>query len=144
MKFKALVMGAVAAVMIAVPAIAQAAWGQATGSVNMRTGPGTSYAKIMTLPAGARVWVDGQQNGWYHLTVYGQGGFVSSKYIAVGMATNLQPRMFHRGPEPTFGFEQRPWWDNQHQAWYDGHRWYRNGIWYNSPSGFSFGFTFGH
>jgi hypothetical protein len=38
---------------------------------------------------------------------------------------------------------QRPWWDNQHQAWYDGRRWYRNGVWYNNPSGFTLGFSFG-
>jgi uncharacterized protein YraI len=134
-------MGAVAALLMAAPSIAQAAWGQATGSVNMRTGPAASYAKITTLPAGARVWIDGKLNGWYHLIYNGRAGFVSGSYITTRIA--VAPRLLFRSPAPHFGYMQRPWWDNQHQAWYDGHRWYRNGIWYNDPSGFSFGFSFG-
>jgi hypothetical protein len=139
---------------MALPNVAQAAWGQATGNVNMRTCASVQCAKITTVPAGAQVWVDGSQNGWYQVNFNGRQGFVSGNYIAVanigpgprGPNWNRGPRWARgdwRGPPPRSGYWRNPWWDNRHQAWYDGRRWYRNGIWYNDPSGFSFGFSFG-
>jgi uncharacterized protein YraI len=145
MKLRTLAMGAVTALLMAVPTIAQAAWGYTTGAVNMRTGPSAGYAKVTTLPAGVQVWVGGQQNGWYHVTYNGRSGFVSGSYIDTRVAMGPRPGPgpgFRRGLPPRFGYVKRPWWDNRYQAWYDGRRWYRNGIWYNDPSGFSFGFSF--
>jgi hypothetical protein len=46
------------------------------------------------------------------------------------------------GPAPMHGYWHKPYWDNRYGAWYDGRRWYRNGVWYNTPN-FSFGFSFG-
>jgi uncharacterized protein YraI len=157
MRLRALALGAVAATLFAVPTIANAAWGQTTGSVNMRTCASTQCAKITTLPAGAPVWVNGSQGGWYSVTFNGRQGFVSGNYVATA---NIQPgpRFGNRGPNwnnrgprfgdwrgqpPRSGYWRNPYWDDRHQAWYDGRRWYRNGIWYNDPSGFSFGFSFG-
>ena len=142
MKLRTLAMGAVTALMLAVPTIAEAAWGLTTGSANVRTGPSTAYARIATLPGGAQVWIDGQQGGWYHVVYNGRAGFVSSSLIDTRMAMGPR-RNFNRGMAPRYGYMQKPWWDNQHNAWYDGRRWYRNGVWYNNPSGFSFGFNFG-
>jgi uncharacterized protein YraI len=145
MKTKTLALGALAAAMMAVPAIAQAAWGVTTGTVNMRADAYVGAPKITTLPANARVWVDGQKNGWFRVTYAGSTGFVSGSYVATGVAMGPRPmvRPMVRPMAPRFGYYQKPWWDNRHQAWYDGRRWYRNGIWYNDPSGFSFGFNFG-
>ncbi len=142
MKIRTLAISAAAAALLAAPSIAEAAWGQATGSVNMRTCASTSCAKITVVPVGAQIWVGGSQGGWYLVTFNGRQGFVSGRYVAVGLA-DRGPSYNQRGPAPQYGFVQRPWWDNQHQAWYDGHRWYRNGVWYNAPRGFQFGFTFG-
>lgn len=113
-----------------------------TSGVNMRIGPSTSYAKVATLPAGARLWIGGNVNGWYQVSYNGLNGFVTGSRVTT-MLTDRGPRSNRRGPAPQFGYMQRPWWDNQRQAWYDGHRWYRNGVWHNDPTGFSFGFSFG-
>ena len=143
MKLKALAIGALLAAATAVPGIAQAAtwFGYTTGAVNMRYDATTAAPKILTLPGGARVSIDGQKNGWYHVYYAGQAGYVSGSYITTRVA--MMPRPMFRGPAPMHGYYQKPWWDGQHQAWYDGRRWYRNGIWYNEPNGFSFGFSFG-
>ncbi len=163
MKIRTALIGAATAALVAIPAIAQAAWGVTTGSVNMRTGPGTSHARITTLPAGAQVFVGGNVGGWYQVTYNGRNGFVSSNYISTagvrhqpapgwtqgppprrGMWNNQGPRWAgNRPPPPRSGFYRNPWWDARHGAWYDGRRWYHNGAWYNSPNGFSFGFSFG-
>jgi uncharacterized protein YraI len=137
--------------MVAIPAIANAAWGTATGTVNMRACPSTQCARLTTVPAGAQVWIGGAQGGWYQVSFAGANGFVSGRFIATGMANRPLPFYgnpgpqygFWQGPPPRFGYMQKPWWDNRHNAWYDGRRWYRNGIWYSDPSGFSFGFSFG-
>jgi uncharacterized protein YraI len=146
MRFRQLALGAITASLVAIPAIAHAAWGQATGSVNMRTCASTNCAKITTIPAGARVWVSGSQGGWYQVSFNGASGFASGRYIATAGFGGPGPGPGYggwQGPPPPFGYWRKPWWDNRHNAWYDGRRWYRNGIWYNDPSGFSFGFSFG-
>lgn len=154
MNLKTIALGAATAAAIAVPGIAHAAWGQATGSVNLRTCASTQCARIATVPAGAQVWVNGAQGSWYSVSFNGLQGFVSASYVATGMMpgprapnwNNRGPRWGGgdwRGPPPRSGYWRQPWWDNRHQAWHDGRRWYRNGIWYNDPSGFSFGFSFG-
>lgn len=160
MRLRTFALGAVTASMVAIPAIAHAAWGTATGNVNMRTCPSTQCARIGTVPAGAQVWVGGAQGGWYQVNFNGAQGFVSGNYIATNVAMRPPPAYgpgpgFRgpqfggpqygnwRGPPPRSGYWRNPWWDNRYQAWHDGRRWYRNGIWYNDPSGFSFGFSFG-
>ena len=45
----------IAAVVLGLAQSAVAASGVAKGSVNLRAGPGTNYARIATIPAGARV-----------------------------------------------------------------------------------------
>jgi len=142
MKFRTLAIGAATAALLAVPSIAEAAWGQATGNVNMRTCASAGCAKITVVPAGAPVWIGGTQGGWYFVTFNGRQGFVSSRYVTTAVAYHA-PRFDPRGPAPQIGYVQRPRWDNQHQAWYDGHSWYRNGVWYNRPARLTFGLVFG-
>ena len=60
---------------------AQAAPGQTTGSVNMRTGPGTAYPVIAQIPAGAPVDI-GNCGGWCELNYAGRSGYVSANFVA--------------------------------------------------------------
>ncbi len=48
-----MIAGLFAAAAAAHPGTASAASGHATGSVNLRTGPGTQYGRILAIPTGA-------------------------------------------------------------------------------------------
>ena len=60
---------------------------RATGNVNLRSGPGTEYERLATLPAGELLTVleevdDAEGADWSHvLTPDGQEGYVSDDYI---------------------------------------------------------------
>ena len=130
--------GAVAATVL-VPALAEAAPGRTTGAVNLRAGMGTNYARIATIPGGARIDVQGCSS-WCAVSYAGMSGYISANYVARGYAS--APPRFVRPPAPRYGFVRKPWWDNRQQAWYDGRRWYHNNRWYDRP-GFSLQFNFG-
>lgn len=50
-------------------------------SLNMRTGPGTGYAIVATLPAGTSVPVSNYDNGWYRTTYAGKTGYIAAAYV---------------------------------------------------------------
>jgi len=54
--------------------------GVAISDVNMRTGPGTGYPVITTIPGGAPVEVLGCQS-WCSVIYRGTEGFVSGRYV---------------------------------------------------------------
>jgi uncharacterized protein YraI len=150
MSLRTLTFGAAATAMIALPAVAQASWGHVNTTANIRSCPSTACNKIGVLSAGARVWIDGTQGGWYRVSFGDGAGFVAGSLIVAGSGgpsfsdgPYYSDGPYFRGPPPRFGFYRTPWWDTHHHAWYDGRRWYRNGIWYSNPSGLSFGFSFG-
>jgi hypothetical protein len=61
-----------------------AAGSQATvtaSSLNLRSGPGTSYSIIDTMPHGATVDVLGFQSSWYQVTYNGESGWCSALYL---------------------------------------------------------------
>ena len=60
---------------------ATAAPGVAKGNVNLRTGPGTGYARIAIVPAGARVDIL-RCAGWCEIIHAGRRGWVSGSYVA--------------------------------------------------------------
>jgi len=64
---------------------ADAAPGVAKGSVNLRAGPGSAYARIATIPAGAQVNVLRCRN-WCEVVYAGRKGWASAAYIARGAA----------------------------------------------------------
>ena len=140
MKLKIAALAGTLALVAAIPGVAEAAtwWGYTTTNVNFRATPGGSV--LSTIPGSARVHVIGQSGSWDQVAFGGQIGFVSATYVS-SQYVQVMPRVIVRGPAPVRGYLHKPWWDNQHQAWYDGRRWYRNGVWYNSPN-FSFGFSF--
>lgn len=137
--FRSFALAGAVATMVLVPALAEAAPGYATGTVSLRTGASTSFPRIATIPAGARVDVQGC-NSWCAVNYGGTFGYASASYIARSYAS--APPRFVRPSAPRFGYMKRPWWDNQRSAWYDGSRWYRDGRWYNRQ-GFSLKFNFG-
>jgi len=54
-----------------------------TSSLNVRTGPGTQYDKILALDWGAPVTVVGEQDGWYNIQgKAGRSGWVSAKFLS--------------------------------------------------------------
>ena len=74
-----------AAALVFLPAAASAASAVATGTVNVRNGPGTSYSVIGSLSRGEVVDVGGCRSGWCYLT--DEEGFVSSAYLRRGSSS---------------------------------------------------------
>ena len=57
-------------------------YGRVTTEVlNVRKGPGTSYARVGKVYAGALVTVTEQLDGWYHITTDKLDGYVSAEYL---------------------------------------------------------------
>ncbi|GAB2903272.1 SH3 domain-containing protein [Neomicrococcus lactis] len=54
---------------------------QTTANVNMRTGAGTTYAVLATVPSGTNVSVIGSANGWYKVTYNGKTGWMIDDYL---------------------------------------------------------------
>ena len=73
--------------------------GVTTTSVNVRSGPGTNFPSIRTLPAGAGVDVgECEDSGsWCAVTVNGQRGFVSGRYLEETAKPEGWPRTYQVG-----------------------------------------------
>lgn len=55
----------------------------ATANLNLRTGPGTGYSRILTIPRGSRVYVDREyDSSWYNVVFSGRRGYVNSAYLS--------------------------------------------------------------
>ena len=52
-------------------------------SLNMRSGPGTGYSKVGSIPANATLAITAEENGWYKTSYNGVTGYVSSAYVIV-------------------------------------------------------------
>lgn len=52
-----------------------------TANLNMRTGPGTSYAVILIIPKGAEVTVTDTSSTWFKVSYGGKSGYTSSSYL---------------------------------------------------------------
>ena len=60
---------------------AHAALGTVTSDVDMRSGPGTNYSVITTIPAGATVYLH-RCASWCEVSYTGRRGWTSSKFIS--------------------------------------------------------------
>lgn len=77
------VAAALIASMMSVPAYAESAVVTGNG-VNLRSGPGTNYRVIDSLPRGATVNVSDRSNGsWYAVDYNGGSGFMSASYLSI-------------------------------------------------------------
>ena len=74
---------AAASLFVAAGGSALADPGVAKGNVNLRTGPGMDYARIATIPAGARVQIL-RCPRWCEVVYAGRRGWASAAYIARG------------------------------------------------------------
>jgi uncharacterized protein YraI len=97
----------------------------ATSSVNVRTGPGTSYGVVDVLHPGEYVNINGRSAGWCRVSKTGPDGWVSCAYLTGGSAprVNVYPRYREPSVNFSFGFGTpypqprhhrhvypRPWW----------------------------------
>ncbi|MEG1559737.1 MAG: SH3 domain-containing protein [Clostridia bacterium] len=57
--------------------------GVTTGSVNLRTGPGTNYPVVTTLSRDTQLLIYSMQGGWYNVLANGIRGYVSSMYVSI-------------------------------------------------------------
>ncbi|WP_029215535.1 SH3 domain-containing protein [Kallotenue papyrolyticum] len=59
-------------------------------NVNLRSGPGTTYESLGKLPAGTKLEVIGQREGWYRVaTANGTVGWVSASFFSIGGTPRL-------------------------------------------------------
>src|ERR671912_9462 len=90
---------ALALVPIITTAPALAAPGITTASVNFRSGPGTQFSSLRTLPQGTAVDIgDCEDAGsWCAITVGGRSGFVSGRYLQEKKEAEDWPRSYETG-----------------------------------------------
>ena len=101
----------------------------ATASVNVRTGPSTSYRVVDTLSPGQYVRVVGESGGWCRVTSEGPDGWVSCAYLS---DDHVRVRPFYRsapsigfsfgfgtpGPGYPYGMDPWPRHDDHHHHWH--------------------------
>jgi uncharacterized protein YraI len=126
---KAAIIGSAVAVLTAGASFAAVA----TSSVNVRTGPSTSYRVIDQLRPGEQVDITGRSNGWCAVSKNGPNGWVSCAYLA-----DAGSSYFRSGPSVSLSFGIGP------DRYYRPHRppmhWNGPGRW--DRPGSSFGFSF--
>lgn len=95
---KRVMKSAILAIALLSATAAQAANAIVTTTLNLRTGPGTNYGTITSIPNGARVDVRGCTNGygWCQVNYAGRSGWASSRYLAIreGSADNYSNNNF--------------------------------------------------
>jgi hypothetical protein len=88
---------ALAPMIATLPALAEP--GVTTTSVNFRSGPGTNFSSIRTLPAGSDVDIGecDEPGNWCAITVAGQSGFASGRYLQKSQEPEGWPRAYDTG-----------------------------------------------
>ena len=84
LKNKLLASGLAALAIVTTTVAASAAPAVATGSVNVRTGPGTGYPRVDTLRRGEQVDVQYCRGSWCYVEKRGPDGWVSANYLRSG------------------------------------------------------------
>jgi len=113
MKLKALTIAA--GVLLASAGLASAA--TVTNDLNLRSGPGTGYRVIETMPAGANVRVVSCGGSWCRVRWHGRVGYASASYLGGGRAYAAPPPVYYAPPPVVrFGF-----------GFGNGHRWHNRG-----------------
>lgn len=62
-----------------------------TANLNMRSGPGTGYSVLMTIPNGSSVNVSSVSGGWAKVTYGGKTGYVSTAYLTQPVTSTPAP-----------------------------------------------------
>lgn len=96
-----------------------------TNDLNLRSGPGTGYRVVDTMPAGAYVDVIGCSGSWCRVNWRGRVGYASASYLGGGASYAAAP--VYVAPPPVvsfgFGFGNAPRWQNRHYGYRNHHRW---------------------
>ncbi|MFC3703402.1 SH3 domain-containing protein [Devosia honganensis] len=140
-KRKLLASGLAALAVLVTTVAVSAAPAVATGNVNVRSGPGTSYRVIDTLRRGERVDVDHCRGSWCFVEKRGLNGWVSSSYLDSGRPGwdrpvpprpphwNPNPRPPHWNPRPP----RPPHWNPRPRPVYPGNS---GSVCFNGPNGY--------
>lgn len=64
---------------------------QTTNNLNMRKGPGTSHAIILTIPKGTQLTIEALEGSWAKVTYNGKSGYVSVDYLTKTLTTPPAP-----------------------------------------------------
>lgn len=120
--------------LLVLPAFALAADGYATGNVNLRAGPDSSYPLIETIPAGAPLDVQGCTSGWEWCDVIFQGdrGWIAGNFIQYDYDNQyvLAPQYGAQIGIPIVSFVIGTYWD----SYYRNRPFYRQRArWYAHP-----------
>lgn len=104
MTFKTKLLAAASAFILSATAAA-AAPAITTNDLNMRSGPGTEYGVVGTIPAGETVDVGGCTGSWCAVNFNGRSGYSSANYLSGGgQATGVvvEPQ-YGYGPDYAYG-----------------------------------------
>lgn len=115
-------------VLLASAGAAVAAPAVVTGDLNLRSGPGTGYRVIDTMPAGATVNVRGCSGSWCRVAWGGTVGYASASYLGLGgpvYAAAPPPVYVAPPPVVSFGFSTGPRWYG-HRHWGHGRHYGRH------------------
>jgi uncharacterized protein YraI len=127
MFYRALCAAGALACAVAVSTPAAAAPGTVIGNVNMRTGPGTQFNVVTTIPAGAPIEVFGCQR-WCHVAFAGRQGYVAGNYVSTAYARYQPAPRVYVQPAPRVYYDRRSRWDDDYyysDRPYRSHRGYR-------------------
>jgi uncharacterized protein YraI len=99
-----------------------------TNDLNLRSGPGTRYGVIDTMPAGAYVNVIGCSGSWCRVNWHGRVGYASASYLGGGGGYYAAAPVYVAPPPVVsfgFGFGTGPrWHHHRHRGrhgWHRGH-----------------------
>ena len=84
-------------------------------ALNLREGPGTNYARIATMPAGAIVDVKGCRGGWCGVIWKGRKGYASQRRLAADYAQLVEPEVwpiFPAYPYRAGHYPKADWYDD--------------------------------
>lgn len=125
--------GVVAIALSATAALAVEA--QATGWVNVRSGPNVSFSLLSHLQPGQGVNISHQSNGWCYVQKSGPDGWVSCRYLTAytsyrddeGPSISLRFGVTGRGMDHRIGrYHDGYWYNGSNSGWYqnDGSSFY--------------------
>jgi len=111
MTLKTILLGAASALLLSAAA-ADAVPATVQTSLNVRSGPGTQYQVVGSIPAGATVDVQGCTGTWCQVAFSGGAGFANRSYLAMaeGGATVAVA--------PSYAYEDGPYYDDSYDDGY--------------------------
>jgi hypothetical protein len=80
--------------------------GQATASVNVRSGPGTSYGIVDSLYPGENVDVQQCRGSWCYVEHSGPDGWVSANFLSTGEGDSAPPPVYYDDQPPPVYYDE--------------------------------------